>query len=281
MNGIILINKEKGLTSRDIVNIISKKIGTKKIGHAGTLDPLATGLMVIGVNKGTKILELLTLDKKEYIATVKLGIQTDTYDITGNIIKEKNDFNLSYMRLDETLKSFIGSYMQEVPKYSAVKINGKKLYDYARKNIEIELPKREVNIYNIELLEYNELNKEFKFKVLVSKGTYIRSLINDIGSKLNIPMTMNNLVRTKCGKFNLEDANNLESDYRIISIKDCLDFKTIKISDDNLLKKITNGNKINLLDEKEDYITFIDDDNNELAIYKKSKNFEYKSFKVF
>jgi len=175
MNGIVLINKEKGKTSRDVVNLLSKKFNTRKVGHAGTLDPLATGLLIIGINNGTKILELLTMDEKEYIATVKIGIQTDTYDITGNIIEEKKDFSIDKEYLENTLKSFIGKYYQEVPKYSAVKINGKKLYEYARNGEEIELPKRFVEIKEIELLEFKE--DEFKFKVLVSKGTYIRSLI--------------------------------------------------------------------------------------------------------
>ena len=199
MDGIILINKEKGLTSRDVVNKISKKLQIKKVGHAGTLDPIATGLLVIGVGKGTKILDLLTLDKKEYIATVSIGFKTDTYDITGNITEENYNYHLDEDKLKNVLDSFKGSYNQEVPKFSAVKIDGKKLYEYARKQIDIELPKRLVTIYKIELLTYND--SEFTFKVLVSKGTYIRSLIHDISLKLNIPMTMKELIRTKSGKF--------------------------------------------------------------------------------
>ena len=150
MDGIILINKEKGLTSRDVVNKISKKLQIKKVGHAGTLDPIATGLLVIGVGKGTKILDLLTLDQKEYIATVSIGFKTDTYDITGNITEENYNYHLDEDKLKNVLDSFEGSYNQEVPKYSAVKIDGKKLYEYARKQIDIELPKRLVTIYKIE-----------------------------------------------------------------------------------------------------------------------------------
>ena len=127
MDGILLIDKPKGLTSRDVVNMVSKKLNTKKVGHAGTLDPLATGLLIIGVNKGTKILELLTNDSKEYIATVKLGIQTDTFDIEGKILEEKN-FSLTKEEIKKVLDSFKGTYLQEVPRYSAVKIKGKKLY---------------------------------------------------------------------------------------------------------------------------------------------------------
>lgn len=281
VNGILLINKEQELTSRDVVNKISKKLGIKKVGHAGTLDPLATGLLVIGVGKATKILELLTLDTKEYIATVKMGIQTDTFDITGNIINRNIKVDLQKKELEKCLNSFLGSYYQTVPKYSAVKINGKKLYEYARKDIEVELPKRLVEIKKIELLSYDEKKLEFTFKTLVSKGTYIRSLIDDIGKNLNIFCTMKNLVRTKSGKFKLEDSFTLEDNYKFISIKDSLDYKIIKIEDSELLKKVMNGNIINLPKENSDYITLINSSNEELAIYKKDINNNYKSFKVF
>ena len=276
MDGIILINKEKGLTSRDVVNKISKKLQIKKVGHAGTLDPIATGLLVIGVGKGTKILDLLTLDKKEYIATVSIGFKTDTYDITGNITEEHYNYHLDKDKLKNVLDSFKGSYNQEVPKFSAVKIDGKKLYEYARKQIDIELPKRLVTIYKIELLTYND--SEFTFKVLVSKGTYIRSLIHDISLKLNIPMTMKELIRTKSGKFLLENSNLIDDNYNYIPIDRALDFKIIELEDEILLKKVRNGNKINL-PYNDIFITlkFKDD---VLAIYKKEK-FEYKAFKVF
>ena len=274
--GIILINKEKGLTSRDVVNQVSKKLKIKKVGHAGTLDPIATGLLVIGVGNGTKILDLLTLDQKEYIATVSIGIQTDTYDITGNILKKQENYQLDKKTLENTLNSFLGSYEQEVPKYSAVKINGKKLYEYARKQEEIELPKRLVTIYQIELLNYND--SEFTFKTLVSKGTYIRSLINDIGLKLNIPMTMKDLKRTRSGKFLLENSNFITDNYNYITIDKALDFKIVEIKDDILLKKVKNGNKINL--PYDDLFLTLKNQDKVLAIYKKEK-FEYKAFKVF
>ncbi len=280
MDGIILINKEKGITSRDVVNKVSKRLGIRRVGHAGTLDHLATGLMIIGVGKATKILELLTLDTKEYIATVKIGIQTDTLDITGNIIDENINYNLDIDDIKNALNKYVGSYEQTVPKYSAVKINGKRLYEYARNNIEVELPKRIVNIYEIELLSCDLNNNEFKFRTLVSKGCYIRSLIDDIGECLNIPMTMKDLIRTKSGKFNLCDANNINDEYNIIKIQDALDFKIVKVTDDILLKKIKNGNTITL-NEDDEYITLIDINNHVLAIYKKINNFEFKSFKVF
>ena len=274
MDGILLVDKEKGMTSRDVVNKISKEFNIKKVGHAGTLDPLATGLMVIGIGKGTKVLELLTSDKKEYIATVKIGIQTDTLDITGKVIEKKDDYNITKKQLEKVLSSFCKTYMQTVPKYSAVKINGKKLYEYARNNVTIELPKKEVTIYSIELLDFKE--NEFTFKTLVSKGTYIRSLINDIGISLNIPMTMKELRRIRSGKFKIEDVNS-----NVISIKDALDFEIIEIADLNLLKKVLNGNEI-ILDEIDyPYITLVNKEGKELAIYKKEEKLKYKAFKVF
>ena len=274
MDGILLVDKEKGITSRDVVNKISKELKIKKVGHAGTLDPLATGLMVIGIGKGTKILDLLTSDKKEYIATVKLGIQTDTLDITGNIVKKIDNYILKKDKLESVLKFFSKTYMQTVPKYSAIKINGKKLYEYARNDIEIELPKKEVTIYSIELIDFKE--NEFTFKTLVSKGTYIRSLINDIGNSLNIPMTMKELRRTKSGKFKINDINS-----KIIAIKDALDFKIITITDSDLLKRVINGNEIYLNDIDFPYITIVNQEGKELAIYKKEEKLKYKAFKVF
>lgn len=277
MDGIVLINKEEGLTSRDVVNKIVKKLNLKKVGHAGTLDPIAKGLLVVGIGKGTKILDLLTMNTKEYIATSKIGIETDTLDISGNILNKTNDFSLKREELINTLNSFIGSYYQEVPKYSAVKINGKKLYEYARNDLNVDLPKRLITIYKIELLEFNK--NEFTFKVLASKGTYIRSLIRDIGIKLKLPMTMKELIRTKSGKFNLSDSYEISDDFKIIPIFEALDYPVIKITDENLLKKIKNGNKIKL-DCSYDIITLIDNLNNTLAIYKKEK-LEYQAIKVF
>ena len=277
MDGIVLINKEEGLTSRDVVNKIVKKLNLKKVGHAGTLDPIAKGLLVIGIGKGTKILDLLTMNTKEYIATSKIGIETDTLDISGNILNKTNDFSLKREELINTLNSFIGSYYQEVPKYSAVKINGKKLYEYARNDLNVDLPKRLITIYKIELLEFNK--NEFTFKVLASKGTYIRSLISDIGIKLKLPMTMKELIRTKSGKFNLSDSYEISDDFKIIPIFEALDYPVIKITNEILLKKIKNGNKIKL-DCSYDTITLIDNLNNTLAIYKKEK-LEYQAIKVF
>lgn len=280
MNGIILLNKPQGITSRDLVNQVSKKLVIKKVGHAGTLDPLATGLMIIGIGKGTKILDLLTLDKKEYIATVKMGISTDTFDITGNIIEKKDNFFINENIIVEALNHFVGKYYQTVPKYSAVKVNGKRLYNYARSNENVELPKREVEIFEIELLTFDINNNEFNFKVLVSKGTYIRSLINDIGKYLNIPFAMKKLIRTKSGKFSLDMSSTISEDFKVIPIQEALDYPIVKVSNLNIINKIKNGNTIHL-DNNYSYVCLIDKDNNCLAIYKKDEKFNYKAFKVF
>ena len=265
MNGILLINKKYGITSRDVVNEAVKRLNTKKIGHTGTLDPIATGVLVICVGTYTKLVDMLTANDKEYIAEVTLGIETDTLDITGNIIKQEK-YNLEKNNLINILNSFKGRYEQEVPIYSAVKVNGKKLYEYARNNEDIELPKREVNIYNIELLEFKD--NKFTFKCLVSKGTYIRSLIRDICDKLNVLGTMSKLTRIKQGKFKLEDCIEIEdiNTNKLISIKDILDIPKITV-DNNLKIKIL---KEKILDKKDYFneVLFLDKENNELAIYK-------------
>ena len=163
---VLYINKPKGVTSFDVVNDISKKFGIKRVGHTGTLDPLATGVLIVTVGTACKIVELLTSHDKEYIASVELGYSTDTLDIEGEVIEECNIPN--NLNIEEVVNSFKKTYLQEVPIYSAVKVDGKKLYEYARKNIEVDLPKKEVTIKEIELLE--NIDNIFKFKCLVTKG---------------------------------------------------------------------------------------------------------------
>lgn len=268
MDGLLLVNKEENYTSRDVVNVISKIFNTSKVGHAGTLDPIAEGVLVIAVGKGLKLIDFLSCYKKEYIATVSMGFLTDTLDVTGNKIMEFNDFSIDKDTLSDKLKEFVGKSIQTVPLYSAVKVNGKRLYEYARKGENIELPKREIEIYDIELLDFND--KEFKFRVEVSKGTYIRSLIKDIGDKLKIPCTMKNLVRTKQESFKIEDSYTLNEikngNYKIIPLIDCIDnFFKVEV-DDYIAKKISNGR---ILENryKEDKIAFINN-NQLLALYK-------------
>lgn len=249
MNGVILINKEKGCTSREVVNAVSKILNTKKVGHFGTLDPLAEGLLILGIGSYTKIGNYLKDDTKEYIAEVLIGTSTDTYDITGNILKKEENYNLNKKTLEETLSSFKGKYLQEVPIYSAVKVGGRKLYDYARKGEKVSLPKKEVEIFYIKLLNtYKKEEKNyFKFKVSVSKGTYIRSLINDLSKKINIPLCMSNLTRTKQDKFLLKDAYNISDiangNYKLINIREIIELEEKEIDKINE-KKVLNGSLI-------------------------------------
>jgi tRNA pseudouridine55 synthase len=245
MNGILLVNKPIDFTSRDVVNKLTKILKTKKVGHTGTLDPIATGVLVVCVGNTTKLCELLTSEHKEYIATIKLGIKTDTLDTTGTIIEEK-DYNVTEEQIVEVLNSFLGDSIQTTPIYSAVKVNGKKLYEYAREGIEVELPKRNINISNIELLSYKD--DEIKFKTTVSKGTYIRALIDDICTKLNTVGTMSSLIRTKQGQFTLEQTFTLEDiengKYELISIEKALsEIETITINEE-LYNKVKNGSII-------------------------------------
>ena len=266
MDQLFVVNKPEGFTSRDVVNKLSKILKIKKIGHTGTLDPIATGVLVCLTGKYTKLVDLLTSLDKEYIAEIKVGIKTDTGDITGNVIEEKNKV-ISKSAVEKVFLEFPKKYLQTVPKYSAVKINGKKLYEYARENIEVELPKREVNIYSLELIEFNK--DIIKFKVHVSKGTYIRSLIEDICDNLGIVGTMNSLIRTKQGKFDISDAKTLEEiekkSLKGKNIHEFLDFPCVNIND-NEIKKVVNGGKIKNNYNIKDKVILMRD-NIDLAIY--------------
>lgn len=285
MNGILIVNKPKNYTSRDIVNIISKKLNTKKVGHTGTLDPIAEGLLVVPIGRALKISELLTSEKKEYIAKVILGYETDMLDITGKEIK-RNIPNVDKDKLIEVLNSFIGKYNQEVPMYSAVKVNGRKLYEYARSNIQIKPPSKIVEIYSISLLEgpiYKDDTVEFTMKCEVSKGTYIRSLIRDIAYKLSTYGTMKELIRTKQGSFLLEDAFTLEDiqkdNYKLLSIKEALPNIKITKIDDKTLKQVRNGMVLDKFFEEEISL-LVDKDGREIAIYKDIGNGKVKPYKM-
>lgn len=250
MDGILVINKQEGYTSRDVVNEVCKILNTKKVGHTGTLDPIAKGVLVLCIGKATKLVEILTSDEKEYIAEATLGIKTDTLDNTGKILEEVS-VNVTKEQIVDVLNSMIGKYNQEVPIYSAVKIDGKKLYEYARNNINVELPKRNVEIKKIKLLDdikYDKNKVIFKFKCLVSKGTYIRSLINDIAKKLNTIGIMSDLIRTKQGNFLIDKSYSLQdirnNNYKIINMLDCLrDYLIIDV-DEYLNYKIKNGSML-------------------------------------
>ncbi len=275
MDGIIIIDKPKDYTSRDIVNIVSKSIGVKKVGHTGTLDPLATGVLVIVVGRATKLVNYLTSTYKEYIARMVFGIDTDTLDITGEVLSEES-IKINESDVLTVLNKYQGKYIQEVPKYSAVKVNGKKLYEYARSGLEVELPKKEVDIKVIDKLNFFEVDNKcyLDFKTLVSKGTYIRSLIRDIASELNTVGVMTELRRTKQGKYSVEEAYTLEEvkvgNYKLIPIIDIFDNNIKEEVPSEYEHRINNGNKIpNYKNVNE--ILFVKN-NKAIALYKKCGN---------
>ena len=278
-SGVLVVNKEKNMTSRDVVNEVSRILGLKKIGHTGTLDPMAEGVLVLTIGKATRLGELLTSYEKEYVTEVEIGKLTDTLDVTGNVLEEKQlTKKLDY---EEICNSFKKKYLQEVPIYSAVKVNGKKLYEYARKNIEVELPKKEVDIKTMELLETND--NTFKFKTLVSKGTYIRSLIRDMGNSVDEYFCMKSLIRTKQGDFSINDSYTLtdikNNNFKILTIEEVLNsYPVIVIDNDDLLKKIKNGCRINNIYNIKDKVLFIYN-KKIIAIYEKY-NDELKIWKM-
>lgn len=278
MNGILVVNKEENFTSRDVVNKLSHILNTKRIGHTGTLDPIATGVLVITIGKYTKLSDALMSKYKEYIAEFIIGKSTDTLDITGNILEEK-EANISNDEIIKAINSFKKSYNQEVPIFSAVKVNGKKLYEYARNNESVELPSKIVDIKEIEVLEIKD--NIVKFKCLVSKGTYIRSLIRDIGISLNIPTCMKSLVRTKQGNFKIEDSYTLKdienNKFKLLDIDKVLDLDIIDIDKDkDIYKRVINGIKFELNISSKPFVLF-KRDNEKIAIYKRESDY-YRMF---
>ena len=256
MNGIILINKEKGCTSHDVVYKV-KKLTNSKVGHTGTLDPNATGVLPLLIGEATKISKYLINHDKEYEVVLELGKKTSTADVEGEVIEEKevSAKSIEEQYVKEILKTFIGKQEQTPPIYSAIKINGKKLYEYARKGQEVKLEPRQIEIYDIELLNINKTEEQISFRVRCSKGTYIRSLCEDIAVKLGTVGFMKELKRTMVGDFRIENAVTIkelqsklnENDLSdIISIEEIFkDNKNIELSGNNI-EKYLNGVKISV-----------------------------------
>ena len=243
MNGVILINKEKNISSFGVVAKIRKILNIKKVGHTGTLDPEATGLLPILVGNGTKISKYLIEHDKTYIAKLKLGIKTTTADGEGDIL-EKDDFKLNKKNEDlykNVFNSFIGKSTQIPPIYSAIKVDGKKLYEYARKNEEVEIKPREIEIYDIKVININYDENEIDFEVSCSKGTYIRTLCEDIAEKLETCGYMKELKRTRVNNFKIEYSISLEE---LEQNKDNEEF--LKNNVISIEKVFENKNKINL-----------------------------------
>lgn len=286
MNGIILVNKEKGMTSHDVVAKIKRIMKVKKIGHAGTLDPLATGLLVVMINEATKLSNYLMEEEKTYQAEIIIGVGTDTEDSDGNIIDRKVVKEID--NVDQVLKSLIGKQEQVPPMYSAIKVDGKKLYELARAGQTIERNSRTIEIYDLkrisEIEYFNEYVK-FSFIAEVSKGTYLRSLCVEIGKRLGYPAHMNNLNRITSGALHIDDSATIRDielgNYRLISMVDSLRKYPIISVSEALKNKILNGVALGLteLNSKDNLVVLVFK-NELLAIYRLEKG-KYRAERVW
>ena len=264
MDGIIIINKQKDYTSNDVVQIV-KKIFKQKVGHTGTLDPMATGVLPVLVGKGTLLSKYLINHDKIYTATLKIGMKTDTGDITGNVIEQKEcdaQILMNEEKINKALNSFVGKQKQIPPMYSAIKVNGKKLYEYARSGQNVEIAPRKIEIYNMKLISISKEQKEITFRVSCSKGTYIRTLCEKIAETLGNIGTMSKLNREQVGEFKIEDSITLEDlesskNFNVISIENYFkDKKEIILSPRSFIGFI-NGMKL-LTDEPNDVYRIYD-----------------------
>lgn len=239
-DGILIINKPQDFTSHDVVAKVRKALETKKVGHTGTLDPMATGVLVVCVGAATKLVEHFTEKDKVYEAKIKLGIKTDTADITGNVIEEKSIPFIDGELVKKVCENMLGKQKQIPPMYSSIKVNGMKLYEYARKGIEVKVEPREIEIFAIKNISLN--GDEISFTVHCSKGTYVRTLCEDIAEKLGTCGTMSALRRIKTGSFAIEESVSLEeiSEDKIIPMEKLFDNKiTLEKDVDKLLNGMT------------------------------------------
>lgn len=273
VNGLLCINKEKGMTSFDVVRNIQRKLKVKA-GHSGTLDPNATGVLVVAINKATKSLQFLGLEDKVYHATLTFGIQTDTGDIWGETLKSESPIVLDEETLHKVLKSMVKKQKQRVPNVSAKKIDGKKLYEYHRENQPIETQYTDIEIYRVELTEINE--NAISFRAHVSNGTYIRTLCEDIAEKLGTVGTMSALTREKVGKFSIDECITLDEineNTPLISVLDAISLPTIHSDAFNI--PIMHGKRITLDDFTGDLVLL--DGGEYFAVYKREKENTFKS----
>lgn len=232
MFGVINIYKPKGMTSHDVVSVLRKKLNIKQVGHTGTLDPFAEGVLPVCVGKATRLIEFFD-DDKEYLATVQFGSQTTTYDLEGDITQTSST-KITQTDLEKALEIFQGEILQTPPIYSAIKVNGKKLYEYAREGKEVKIEPRKVTIYKIELKNFDELKQQAEITIKCSKGTYIRSIANDLGENLGCYGHLIKLVRTQAGKFVVENSvqlDDLDIKNKIQSPLEALSLPQINVND--------------------------------------------------
>ena len=269
MDGMFLINKPINWTSQDVCNKIKHLFKAKKVGHCGTLDPFADGLLIVLVDNATKLLPFIQDYDKKYIAKLKLGIETDSLDCTGNITKiDDKKKQLDRNQISNVLHTFLGKSMQKPPIFSAIKIDGKPAYEYARKGTNLNLKSREIEIFDIKLIDFK--NNEVLFYVHCSKGTYIRSLANDIANKLNTIGHLTNLTRTAVGKYTLTMSSKIEelSQDKLININNCLlGIKKYCVNDNEKIC-VLHGQNLHI-NSKESLLAVYDCNNTLLAIYEK------------
>ena len=251
MDGFIIVNKPKDMTSHAVCNKIRSIMHTKKVGHSGTLDPLATGVLVVAVGKATKLINYLENQDKTYVAEALFGIQTDSYDILGNVLNKDDLSNPTDSEIDAQLEILKQSETQIPPIYSAIKVNGKKLYDYAKNGEMVEILPRKIKIHSLKRVS-NIIDKKVSIEVSANKGFYVRSLINDLGISLNTYAVMSNLIRTKAGKYDISISQTLEEIKEngpiIHSIEDTFShLKRIDVND-YMAKLVLNGV---ILDERQ------------------------------
>ncbi|MBR2546433.1 MAG: tRNA pseudouridine(55) synthase TruB [Erysipelotrichaceae bacterium] len=267
MNGILLVNKPQGITSFKLVEKVRRMLGNEKAGHTGTLDPLASGLMMLTIGKATKILPYIVSHTKEYVAVLKLGFSTDTLDVTGTVTAEKEIVPIDKAQVEKVLKEFLGKSQQLPPMYSAKKVNGRKLYEYARNNVEIERKPADIEIFEIELISID--NDEIRFRTLCSAGTYIRTLCQEIAYKLNNEGCMKELIRSGIDRYSLEDSYTLDDiekgNYALLDSYEVLnDYQYVEMED---LTDVLNGKPLRL--ERSDDVVFITNDHRIIAAYQK------------
>ena len=290
-DGMILLNKRKGISSFKAINELKRAISAEKIGHAGTLDPMAEGLLIVMVNGATKFSDDLMKKDKEYYVELELGHETDSYDTEGTVIRSYDGkIEISKEKISETILGFVGDIEQIPPMYSAIKINGQKLYELARKGIETERKARKVKINSIREIKIDSENpKKISFYADVSSGTYIRTLVKDIGDKTGFYATMTKLVRTKIDKFSLEDAvdiGKINEYFNISKIKDKINLKEVEyifdyekvITDYEKYKKLKNGMTVLFKKNKFKDIEKINE-NKKYKLYLHNKTSKDKEFK--
>ena len=269
IDGVVLVNKPIGITSFAAVKKVSKQLQAKKVGHCGTLDPFASGLLIVTINNATKIARFIESQNKEYIATLVLGVKTDSGDNTGKVIKRLKPPKFEVLQLNDVIKSFIGKQTQIPPMHSAIKVNGQKLYELAHKGKTIEREPRPIEIYDIKLIKYR--GNTLTFKVNCTKGTYIRTLAEDLAKRLGCVGHLKNLERTAIGDFLLTDAKNIDklsAAEDIIPIAQALKSMSKYIVSKDELSLVNNGGAL-VIDQDEEYVLVINQESTPLAIYQK------------